>query len=93
MLARMLSSVENHVSERRSDLPGRAERAVVVTAVEHRSAPIEDPVYGPSQTRGQALHPFRQGCGALRFHEHVDVIVLERVLDDSEVRTLRHLSE
>jgi len=63
--ARMLSRIENHVRKRRSYLPGRAERAVVIAAVEHRSPPVENPIHGPSQTRGEALHPIRQSRDAL----------------------------
>jgi len=92
-LARMLSRVENHVRKRRSHLPGRAERAVVIAAVEHRSAAIEDPIHGPSEASGQALHSIRQGCDALRFDEQVDVIVLERVVDDAKICSFRDRAE
>jgi hypothetical protein len=85
----VLSRVENDIRERRSYLPRRAERAVVVSPVEHRSPPTEDPIHRPSEARSQALHPIRQGRGALRFDEQVDVIVLERVLDDPKVCALR----
>ena len=92
-LRRVLSRVEEHVAKRRSHLPGRAERAVVIAAVEHRSPPLEDPIHGPREARGQALHPIRQGRDALRFDEQVDVIVLERVVDDAEVCALRDRAE
>ena len=89
----MLSRVEKDVRKRSSYLPGRAERAVVIAAVEHRSPPIEDPIHGPSQARSNTLDPIRQGRGALRFDEQVDVIVLERVLDDTKVCALRDRAE
>jgi len=85
-LARMLSRVEEYIRKRGSHLAGRAERAVVIAAVENRSAPTEDAIHGPSEARGKALHPIRQSRDALRFDEQVDVIVLERVVDDAEVR-------
>ena len=80
----MLSRVEENVHKRHAHLPGCAERAVVIAAVENRPSPTEDPIHGPSEARGQTLHPIRQGCDALRFDEEVDVIVLERVVDDPE---------
>jgi len=92
-LPRMLTRVQQDVRKRRSYLPGRAERAVVITAVEYRSPPIEDPIHRASQARGQALHPIRQRCDALRFDEQVDVIVLERVVNDAEVCALRDRAE
>jgi hypothetical protein len=89
----MLARVEERIRQRSSHLPGCAERAVVIPAVENRSAPIEYPIHGSSETRGQAFHPTRQGSNALRFNEHVNVIVLELVVDDAEVRTLRDRAE
>jgi len=83
----MLTRVQQYIRERGSYLPGRAERAVVIAAVENRSPPIEDAIHGPSEARGEALHAIRQGRDALRFDEQVDVIVLERVVDDAEVCT------
>jgi hypothetical protein len=44
----MFSRVEEYVRKRRSHLPGRAECAVVIAAVENRSPPIEDAIHGPS---------------------------------------------
>ncbi len=92
-LARMFACVENHVRKRGSNLPGRAECAVVIAAVESRSPPIEDAIHGPSEARGQALHPVRKGRGALRFDQQVDVIVLQRVVDDAEVSAFRDCAE
>jgi hypothetical protein len=89
----MLAGIQERIRQRSPYLPGRAERAVVVAAVEHRPAPIEDAIHGASQTRGKALHSVRKGCGALRFDEQMDVIVLERVVDDAEVRALRDRAE
>ncbi len=89
----MLAGVEKRVRQRRSHLSGRAERAVVVAAVEHCTPPIEDPIHGPSQARGQAFHPIRQGRGAFRFYKQMDMIVLERVLDDPEVSAFADLAE
>jgi len=88
-LARMLSCVEEDVGKGRSHLPGRTQRAVVIAAVENRSPPIEDAIHGPGEARGQALHTIPQGHGAFRFNEQVDVIVLQRVVDDPEVSTFR----
>jgi hypothetical protein len=89
----MLTSVEERIRQRGSYLPGRAERSVVVAAVEHRSPPTEDPIHRPRQARIQALHPIRHGCGALRFDQQVDMIVLERVLNDPEICALRDRAE
>jgi hypothetical protein len=61
----MLSRIQEDVRKRRAYLPGRAERAVVVATVENRSLPIEDPIHGPSEACGQALHPIRQGRDTL----------------------------
>ena len=92
-LARMLSRVVEYMSERGSHLSGRAECAVVVAAVENRSPSIEDAVHGPSEARGQALHPIAQGRDALRFDEQVDVIVLQRIVHDAEVCASRDRAE
>jgi hypothetical protein len=67
----MLACVEECIRQRGSYFPGGAERAVVVAAVENRSPPIEDPIHGPSDACGQALHPIRQGCDAFGFDEQV----------------------
>ena len=90
---RMLPRVEEHVAKRRSHLPGRAERAVVIAAVKNCSAPTKDPIHGPSQARGEALHPIAQGRDALRFDEQMHVIVLQRVVHDAEVCALRDRAE
>ena len=92
-LRRVLSRVEQHVAKRGSHFARRTERPVVIATVEHRSPPIEDAIHGPREARRQALHPLRQGRDALGFDEQVDVIVLERVVDDAEVRTLRDREE
>lgn len=85
----MLSRIQQHVGERRSHLPRRAERAMVITPVEHGSAPIEDPIHCPSQACAKALHSVRQRRGPLRFDDKMDVVVLERILDDAEVCSFR----
>jgi hypothetical protein len=73
----MLSRVQEDVGKRRSHFTGRSERTVVIAAVEHWSPSIEDPIHGPSETRGQALHPIREGGDVLRFDQQADVVVLE----------------
>ena len=93
MLTCMFAGVEERIRQRRAHLSGRPERAVVVAAIEYGSAPIKDPIHGPGQTGGQALDPIRQGRSALRFDEQVDVIVLERVVHDAEVRAYCDLAK
>jgi hypothetical protein len=92
-LARVLSCVEEYVGERGANLPWRAEGVVVIAAVENRTPPVKDPIHGPREARGRALHPVRQGRGALRFDEQMDVVVLERVVDDAEVPAFRDCAE
>jgi hypothetical protein len=89
----VLSRIQENVGKRSSRLSGGAERAMVVAAVKNRSMPIEDPIYGASKSRGQALHPIREGRGALRFDQQVDMIVLERVVNHAEVCPLRDCAE
>jgi len=88
-LGGMLSRVEEHVGERGPNLPGRAEAAVVIPPVEHRSPPPEDPVHRSREARGDALHAACESRRVRRFDQEVDVIVLDRVVNDAEVGSFR----
>jgi hypothetical protein len=89
----VLSRVQQHVRERSPHLAWRAEHAVVVAAVENRSTAAKDAVDRPRETRSDALQPIAERMNALRLDQQVDVVVLERVVDDPEARTARDLTE
>lgn len=89
----MLARIQQHVGERRTHFPRRAQRTMVISPVEHRSAPFKNPIHSPSQTRVEAFHPVGQGGCTFGLDEEVNMIVLERVMDDAEVGALRDLSQ
>jgi len=53
---------------------------------QHRPSTLEHLVDGTRETRAHALHPVRESLLAARFDDEVRVAVLERVVDDAEVR-------
>ena len=88
--ARVFSRVQQDVRKRRPHFPGRSECPMMVSA---RRAPLRDDRRTdsrPARARGQALRPASHGAGALRFDQQVDVIVLNRILDHTEIPALRH---
>jgi hypothetical protein len=62
---------------------------MMVAAIEHRTAAAEDSVHRSCETCGDALHPARESRRARRFDQKVDVVVLDRVVNDAEVGPLR----
>jgi hypothetical protein len=89
----MPTRVQQHVGERPPHLARRAQRAVVVAAVEHRAAPPAHAVHRPREPRGDALLTVREGLLAVRLHDQVRVIALERVVRDSEAASLARLGQ
>ena len=85
--------VEEHVRQGVADLTGCPQHVEVVAVREHWAATAEDPVDGPCQARADRLHARGQIVGARGLDDQVQVVGLDRVMDDAEARALAGRSE
>ena len=86
-------SVQQHVAQRVPHLGRRPEHVEVVAVAEHRPAPLQRPVHGAREARGDRLHPSPERLRPVRLHEQMDVIVLDRVVDEPERPPVARLPE
>jgi hypothetical protein len=61
---------------------------VVVPAIQHLSSPVKYPIHCSRDARGDALHPAAEGERVLCFYKQVNVIFLDRIVDDAEALAL-----
>jgi hypothetical protein len=89
----MLARVQQHIGEHRPHLPRCSQDPFVIATVEHRPLASEDSIHCPRNARPNALHPASEGRRSLGFDEHVDVIVLDRVVNDAKPAATNALAE
>jgi hypothetical protein len=89
----MPACIQQHVGQRVPYLPRSLQRTQVIPVRQHRPPPPEHPVHGPSQPRPHGLHPASQGVWPRRFHQHVHVVALDRVLHDAAARAPADLAQ
>jgi hypothetical protein len=63
------------------------------TPVHHWPAPLVDPIHRAREPHGHALHSARERPRSRRLHQEMNVIVLDRILNDPEVAALRASTE
>jgi len=79
----MSPRIQEHVGERPSHFRRRSQHAHVRTIREDASGPGEDPIHGARDPRADCLESTRQIRSALRFHHQMQVVALDRVVDDA----------
>ena len=92
-LREMPSRVQEHVGQRVPHLARRAEDVQVVTIRENWTAAPEDSIHGACDARGDGFHAAREVLLAGRLDECVNVVVLDRVVNQSEAPALARRSE
>jgi hypothetical protein len=84
----VLARVLEHVSQREPHFLGSAQDVSVESIAEHAPAASPDAIQASRDPDAQALHPERQRIAILGFHDQVDVIALDRVVDQPDLRIL-----
>ena len=79
----MAPGVEQHVAERVPHLPGSLQDPEVIALAQDWSAPFEHPVHRPREAGGERLHASPERIGSVRLHDGVEVIALDRVMDEA----------
>ena len=92
-LREMSPSVQKHVGQCVSHLARRAEDVEVVAVREHAAAKAEHSIHAAGYTRRDGLHPTCEVVLARRLHEGMNVIVLDRVVNQSEAPAVARRSE
>ena len=76
--------VVQHIPDRIPYLPHRAQHVQVVAVAQHRSPASESAVHRLREARGQRLHPAPERRGPVGLDDRVEVVVLERELEEPE---------
>jgi hypothetical protein len=87
--ALVLAAVHQDVHECVAHRPGRGERAGVIPVGKDAPSAAEGAIDGASDADGEAAHARRESAGVIRFGDEVNVIGLDRELDDPKARTRR----
>jgi hypothetical protein len=89
----VLPGVHEDVRERPAHLEWRAQQVQVVAVAKHRAPPPGDSLQRPGDPRGQRHHAASERAPVRGFDEGVEVISLERVLEEAEVAALGPAAE
>src|SRR5450432_3593691 len=82
--AEVLPEVQQDVDEPAACLGGRAERVGMKTAAPGATSPRDGPVDGLGAASGEPLYPSNEREGRVSLDDEVDVIALDREVDDTE---------
>ena len=82
----VLSGIHEDVHERISHLAGRFQRSRVIPIGEDGPAPSEGDVDPAREANGKPTNAIRERAPLLCFHNQMNVIVLDRELDDAKRR-------
>jgi hypothetical protein len=80
--------VLEHVPHRLERLARRAEQVCVVAVRKDRAAPVHDLVEGARHAHLQALHRAPERDSVRSLYDQVDVVALDREVDEAEAETL-----
>ena len=80
----MLSKIEEDVPQSEPGFARRAERAGVIALGPDRPSPCEGLIDGTCDAHGQALHAPREALAVARLDDEMNVVRLDRVVDDAE---------
>src|SRR5450432_2170603 len=82
--AEVLPKVQQNVDQAAPRLGGCAERARVIATAPDAAAPADGPIDGLGAASGQALHAPHEGHRMIALDDEVNVIALDREVDDAE---------
>jgi len=85
----MPPGIRQDIGECVPHLAGRPQHVQVIALAQHRPASPERPVHGPRKARRHRLHSAPQGFPSLRLDDRVQVVALERELDQPKRTALR----
>ena len=91
-LGRMPARIEQHVGERIPHLLRRLQQAQVISLEEHRPGAPQRPVHRAREPRRKRHHPAPERIAIVGLDDQVRVIVLDRVVDEPEIRRARRPS-
>jgi len=80
----MLPPVLQHINQRVAHLARRPEGSGVVSIGPYPTAAPEDAVQTLCDPDGEALKPAREGTAIRRFHDEMDVVVLDGELEHAQ---------
>lgn len=92
-LHRVLSRIQQDIRDRIANLARRAKNLQVIAIAQHAPATARDPVHGSREPSTERLHAAREISRARRFDDEVNVIRLERVVNDTESRSVAEFAE
>jgi hypothetical protein len=87
----MTSRIQQAVGDRVADLSRRLQNTNVAPIGEHSTGAVEHAIHGPRKARGNRLEPARQVACAARFDDHVHVVALDRVMNQTEATAVARL--
>jgi len=87
----MLAAVHQYVDERVADRARRGERAGMKPVPPHGSAAAERAVDRPRDADGEAPHPAAQSPRIIGFDDEMEMVVLDREMNDPEVPAGGHV--
>jgi len=80
----MFPPVLKYLNQRVAHLAGRAQRSRVISIRPHPTAVAEDAVHTLCDPDGKALETAREGTSVYRFDDEMDVVILNRKLDETQ---------
>jgi hypothetical protein len=76
--------IEKHIGDRASNLTRSSQDTDVAAIGKHTAAAMKDAVDATRKTRGDRLQPTREIPRASRFDDHVHVVALDRVVNETK---------
>jgi hypothetical protein len=80
----VLAKIEEHVSRGEPYLARRPERAGAVTLAPHLATTVRGSIDGARTSNGETLQAAAERSRAVRFHDEMNVVNLDREVDDPE---------
>ena len=81
----MLPEIGHHVHKRIAYFARRRQRSSVIPLAPHTAGPRERTVHGACDADGEPANPARERPSRIRFGDQMNVIVLDRKLNDPEI--------
>ena len=92
MLGNVPSCVQQHIGNRIPYLARRPQHVDVAAIGEHTAGAMEHPVHAARETRGDRLEPASEIPCAARLDDHVNVVALDRVMNEPKAAALTALA-
>jgi hypothetical protein len=84
----MAARVEEHIANRIPDLPRRPQHVDVAAIDEHTAGAVKDAVHAARKACGDRLEPARQITRTACLDDHVDVVSLNRIVNEPKSAAL-----